>query len=180
MPSKKNRKLSQSLWLVVAIAALPAILLALLDYQNSYRVAVDSVTSEIRQELSFAKAQEKSAVREVRLIFEIMAHADDMNNLNSDECSGLAQRLVSSIQNVSNLGASLPNGDVFCSAKEFTGVVKTNDRKWFIEGQEKTGLGYGQYIVGRISGLRSITFPYSVRNPDGSLRAILFMGTQPT
>ena len=180
MSSKRTTTLHISLWVVVAIAALPAFLLALFEYQESHQRAVASITHEIQRELESARIQEQAAVRHAELVLNIMARADDLQTLDSNQCNGLAQRLMLSLHDVSNLGGVLSNGDVFCSAKPSNVKVNAADRQWFQNAKAKEGFGQGEFLIGRISGLSSIVFPFSLRNPDGSLRVALFLGSQPT
>jgi hypothetical protein len=66
--------------------------------------------------LTAARLTEDAALGSMRQTFQIMARADNLQSLDPQDCSGLAQRLLQSMEDFANLGAALPDGTVFCSA----------------------------------------------------------------
>lgn len=124
--------------------------------------------------LNGAKIEENSALRQVGQIFRIMAKADNLQNLDPEQCNALSRRLVSTFEDFSNLGAVWPNGEIFCSATPLIKSVQVSDRKWFQDAIKSEGSTKGQFLTGRISGKPGITFGYPLRDSAGNLRAALF------
>jgi len=172
--------LSSRLWLVLALAMLPLLALTIHDYRRERQEAIAGIEQDARLMLQAAGIEEVAAIRQVRQTLRIMAGADNMRSLDSKDCSGLAERLLQAGENISNLGAAYPDGNVFCSAKPSTLQVNVADRAWFKETLGNTDISNGQYVVGKISGKPGITFGLPLRSPSGQLLAALFIANDIT
>lgn len=77
-----------------------------------------------------------------------------------------------------NMGIILPNGDVFCNTAtpDNKPLINVSDRYYFRLAAESRRFSVGEYQVGRASKSPGLNLAYPVLNPDGSLRAILFVG----
>ncbi|PKO90040.1 MAG: hypothetical protein CVU18_02180 [Betaproteobacteria bacterium HGW-Betaproteobacteria-12] len=169
--------LSHRLWLVLALAILPLLLLTVLDYRHERRLATDHIVTLGKSLLQAARIEEEAALRQVREMLHIMAGADNMRSLDADDCSGLAKRLLSVTHDIANIGAALANGDVFCSAHPITRPVNVADRPWFQEALTATDITSGHYQTGLISGKRGITIGLPVRDAEGKLQAALYLAS---
>ena len=116
MALRTPRSLHLRLWIVIALASLPVFLMAFLDYRERRQDAITSLENEVSRMLTAARLAEESALHRMRQTFQIMARADNLQSLDGADCSGLAQRLMQSMEDVANVGAVLPSGAVFCSA----------------------------------------------------------------
>ena len=105
------------LWLTIAIAVLPVLLFALFDYDERRRQAVAETRAEIALRLADANREAQAAHRAVALVLRIMARSNDLQSLDSAQCSGIAGRLLDSLEGFGNIGAALPDGTIFCSGR---------------------------------------------------------------
>ena len=169
--------LSSRLWLVLALAIVPLLLLTVIDFRHERQTATNNIVQLGRSLLQHSRIEEEAALRQVREMLHIMAGADNMRSLDPDDCSGLARRLISVTHDIANIGAALPNGDVFCSAHPSAQPINVADRPWFQEARTATDVTGGHYLVGRISGRRGITFGLPLRDGDGQLRATLYIAS---
>jgi len=169
------RSLHLRLWAVIGLACLPVFLMAFLDYRERRQDAIAGLENEVTRMLVSVHLTEEAALRSMRQTFRIMARADNLQSLDSADCSGLAQRLMQSMEDVTNVGAVLPNGTVFCSATPWRTEVTVADRQWFRDALTGTGNTAGEMLIGRISHKPGMTFGYPVRDAQGGLRAILFV-----
>ncbi len=172
------RSLHLRLWAVIGMACLPVFLMAFLDYRERRHDAITGLENEVSRMLVSVHLTEDAALRSMRQTFRIMARADNLQSLNSADCSGLAQRLMQSMEDVANVGAVLPNGAVFCSATPWRTEVTVTDRQWFRDALAGTGITAGEMLIGRITHKPGMTFGYPVRDAQGQLRAILFAAIQ--
>ena len=166
--------LSSRLWVVLALAMLPLVGLTIYDYQQARQAALANIQHVARQMVNTAQIEEDSALRQVGHILRTMAISDNLQNLNPEDCNALSRRLISTFEEFSNLGAALPNGDVFCSSMPIKNKIQVVDREWFQEALKHDGLTKGQYLIGKISGKPGISFGYPMRDNAGNLRAVLF------
>ncbi|PKO34353.1 MAG: hypothetical protein CVU34_08070 [Betaproteobacteria bacterium HGW-Betaproteobacteria-7] len=177
MTTKPTFSLSSRLWLVLTLAIVPLLLLAIFDFRHQRQTATEHIVMLGKSLLQDSRIEEEAARRQVRELLQIMAGADNMRDLDPDDCSGLAKRLLSVSENVANIGAALPNGDVFCSATDPARHISVADRSWFREAQTGTDITSGHYQIGRISGKRGITFGLPLRDGEGKLKAALYVAS---
>lgn len=178
MPLRTPRSLHLRLWVVIAVASLPVFLMAFFDYRERRQDAVAGLENEVTRMLTAARLAEESALRNMQQTFQIMARADNLQSLDSADCSGLAQRLLQSMDDFANLGAALPDGTVFCSASPSSTRVSVGDRAWFKDALATEGITSGEFVTGRISRNQGMVFGYPVRDDQGRLKAILFAAIQ--
>lgn len=162
------------LWAVIGLACIPVFVMAFLDYQGQRQSAIADLENEVNRMLVAVHVTEEAALRSMRQTFEIMARADNLQSLDGADCSGLAQRLMRTMQNMSNIGAALPDGTVFCSALALPPNLSVHQRQWFRSALTGAGMTAGQVLIGKISGEPGITLGYPVRGAQGQLKAILF------
>jgi len=160
------------------MACLPVFLMAFFDYRERRQDAIVALENEVSRMLTAARLTEDAALGSMRQTFQIMARADNLQSLDPQDCSGLAQRLLQSMEDFANLGAALPDGTVFCSASPGQTRVSVTDRNWFQEAQSGEGITSGEFVTGRISGKPGMVFGYPVRDADGTLKAVLFASIQ--
>ena len=173
-----SRSLHLRLWAVIGMACLPVFLMAFLNYRERRHDAIAGLENEVGRMLVAVRLTEEAALRSMRQTFQIMARADNLQSLDGADCSGLAQRLMQSMEDVANVGAVLPNGAVFCSAIPLRTEVTVNDRQWFRDAGGGQGITTGEIVDGRISHKPGMTFGYPVRDAQGQLKALLFTSIQ--
>lgn len=171
--------LSWRLWLIIAVAVIPSLLLGVFEHQQSREDQHKAIQLSIDNMLAATAGAEQAAHRDVQTLLRIMVNADNMQSLDPEECNGLALRLNSVLPGFSNLGAATPEGEVFCSSVKTVAPVWVNDRSWFIDTLNASGMTRGQYVTGRISGRPTVVFGLPMRDEDGRLRAVLFAALGP-
>jgi diguanylate cyclase (GGDEF)-like protein/PAS domain S-box-containing protein len=159
---------------IVAVATLPLLLLLIADHQQLHTQAHEAADRRILDLLHAAVVPENIVADNAKQVLRIMAFAQEMEQPDAATCSALAGRLLKTQTNFGNIGAVWPDGRVFCSARPMSAAVSAADRAWFKDAISKNDLSIGQLVVGRITGERSITIGYPLRNADGTLRAVLF------
>jgi len=169
--------LSSRLWLVLALAMLPLLALTVYDYRRERQGAIVNLEQDARLMLQAATIEEEAALRDVRQTLRTMAGADDMRELDPAACNGLVRRLLNSAENIANLGAAYPTGDVFCSAQTMDKPVNVADREWFQESLSNNQISKGQFLIGKISGKPGITFGLPLRDASGKLLASLYLSS---
>ncbi|HRP66609.1 MAG TPA: EAL domain-containing protein, partial [Thauera sp.] len=174
MAATASTSLSFRLWAVIVIAVLPVLALTVLDYLGQRSQAISDAEHDSVRMLVAAQQEEDRTLHSVANVLSVMARSDNLRSLDSDDCDGLVQRLLSTFTDFHNLGAVLPDGRLFCSGLPGRAGISVADREWFKAALGGTGVTAGNYLVGRLSGKASITFGYPLRDEHGELRAVLF------
>ncbi|MDD3353442.1 response regulator [Zoogloea sp.] len=179
-PSLTTPSLKRRLWLVLLLAIAPLAALILFHYQSERHKTIEGMRQQARLMARIVHIEEAAAERQVRQLLATMARSNDLADLDPQACTELTQRLAQSADDIANLGAVTPDGQVFCSLVPTPHPVDVRNRTWFQQARSGPGLTKGQFLVGRISGKVSITFGYPVRAPDNTLRAVTFAATDIT
>ncbi|HNF76088.1 MAG TPA: EAL domain-containing protein [Thauera aminoaromatica] len=162
------------LWLTIAIAVLPVLLFVFFDFHERREQAVAETRAEIALRLADANREAQAAHRAVALVLRIMARSNDLQALDSAQCSGIAGRLLESLDGFANIGAALPDGEIFCSGRPMSAPVTVIDRAWFRTSLDSDEISPGEFVIGRVSGTPGMAFGYPLRAADGTLRAVIF------
>ena len=162
------------LWLTIAIAVLPVLLFVFFDFHERREQAVAETRAEIALRLADANREAQAAHRAVALVLRIMARSNDLQALDSAQCSGIAGRLLESLDGFANIGAALPDGEIFCSGRPMSAPVTVIDRAWFRTSLDSDEISPGKFVIGRVSGTPGMAFGYPLRAADGTLRAVIF------
>ena len=174
----RKSSLKVRLWVVVSLAILPLVLFSFFDFQAQRKHAAADIEQDLQVILRAAKAEEAAAVMQVRQIFRIMAASSELRQFDPAECNGISTRMLGTLEDLSNIGAVTPAGDVFCSAMPFKAPVNASDRGWFKSALAQPGMSPGEFIIGRISGQPGVTFGYPLLNDAGKLRSVLFIASK--
>ncbi len=166
--------LAKRFWQLLLLVFAPMLILIVHDYYSERQASIDHVEQRAKVMMFSLRVAEEAAEREARQLLSTMALANDMRDLKAEECNGLASRLHASAENFANIGAVLPNGEVFCSSLGVKSSINVQDRAWFQEVQSAQGMTHGQFVIGKISGRPGITFGYPIRDTSGKLLAAVF------
>ncbi len=179
MKTVPTSSLYWQLWLIIALAVMPPLLIGVFEYQSNRTEATRETIRVVENMLVGASVAEEHAVNDIATLMRIMANASELREIDTKECSTLAQRLSQPLAGLSNLGAVLPDGTVFCSAKQTMQTVNVADRQWFAEASSTQGITHGEFVIERITGKPSVVFGMPLRDSDGELRAALFSSLGP-
>ncbi len=176
----RNPSLSHRLWLVLLLTLAPLAALVFHDYRVERERAVADIEQRALTMVRSARIEEAAARRQVKQLLSTMAHANDLKDLDTDACNGIAQRLTRSASDITIIGAATADGSVFCSSRPITTPINVSERNWFLNARTSTDLSAGQFLTGKITGKPGITFGYPVRDADGTFRAAVFAATDIT
>jgi len=150
------------------------LLFVFFDFHERREQAVAETRAEIALRLADANREAQAAHRAVALVLRIMARSNDLQALDSAQCSGIAGRLLESLDGFANIGAALPDGEIFCSGRPMSAPVTVIDRAWFRTSLDSDEISPGEFVIGRVSGTPGMAFGYPLRAADGTLRAVIF------
>lgn len=174
MKRRLQMSLNLRLWIVVLLAVTPVFVVVALDYREQRAVLARELQGDVLRMLAASEQPEALALESVRGTLQIMSRANDLQVIDPQACSALAGRLLESLKDYHNLGATLPDGREFCRGRGAGHPVSFHDRDWFVEARDSDGLTRGDFVIGRILGQPAVLFGYPVRSEAGALRMVLF------
>jgi signal transduction histidine kinase len=163
---------------VILLATLLPLVNSISGYRQERVEALARLDREVRTMLNTTLLQETQVVSNVHQLLRIMSNANDLRDLDPIGCSGLATRLMLAQPYYANIGAALPNGDVFCSGVPPKQAINIADRPYFDEVISTHQPTHGAYQIGRASGQRAITYALPLLDGQQGVRAVLFAATR--
>lgn len=180
-PRPASRSLHWLLWQAIALACLPVLLMAFVDFRERRQDAIAALEREVSGVLLAARQGQEASLRSLQQNFDVMGRADNLRSLDSTDCSGLARRLLRSMPELSDLGAVRPDGRLFCSALP-EGAAALHDASaqgWFRDALSTSGMSAGELVTPAAGGAAQLVFGYPVRRRSGELLAVLYAAMAP-
>lgn len=171
-----DKSLRFSLFILVLLAALPAIVLALissLEERKHRRLIAFNSSFELAKEIA---SDHKQLIENTHQIFFSLAQAPQIQRLDKAGSEKILASLLKESTGYTAFALAEANGEVVASAPPFKGPVSFADRPYFQRVLKKRELVIGEYLRGRISGKLTVVIAYPVMDDKGRLRGVLAAG----
>jgi len=160
-----------SLGLLIAGMA-PATALLVLESRAQIRHVRAAARGELAAIARAVAEQHQRSIEFVRGTLVAISQLPSVREGNAALCEAELAPIAAASDLWANLGASRPDGRVFCSAFRRRGLINLRDRAYFQGALEGGGFASGTYVVTRVRGLGAIGFGYPVRDEAGRVVAI--------
>ncbi|MBF0527887.1 MAG: PAS domain S-box protein [Deltaproteobacteria bacterium] len=165
------------LLLLIFLAFLPAGGIIVVADTNNRDAEIENVTNQAIIIVQSLTAQQDQIAGGTKQMLSTLALVSTVGALNAEACNRLFSDLRERNPIYSVILAATPDGNVFASSKPFApGSINVADRKYFKDAINNQGFSAGEYIVDRVSGLRSFNFAYPVLDAAKKLKAIVIAG----
>ena len=172
MTPRTFSSLRTRLVLLVLLAAVPAFGLMLYTGIEQHREASAEALRDAERLGRIAAGDQEEVIDDVRRLLAALAHLPAVRQHQAESCRALFVDLKGTYPGYVNLGAAMPNGDVFCSALPILEPVNVTGRAYFRRVVEAQGFAIGDYRIARHTGKPVLDFSYPVI-VEGRLQAIL-------
>lgn len=161
--------------MLVALAVLPALWLAWLNYRQDLRLAEDQVRQELAAVAQVAEAGQEAVISGVRNMMETVASGPSVRRTDLRElCFSFLANIVSRSPDFANLGFANRQGNIECMGRRTAGAINVSDRDYFNKVMEDPRFTIGSYMLGRVSRTPALGFGMPVYNDDGQFVGVAF------
>ena len=172
--------LRSRLLLLVFLAVVPAAAVIIYTGLEARSHAIDQAHTDNQTVSALAAAQQSQLLegsRQVLITLSPIVKAIDISKADPATCgAGTLASLVRETPAYTNIGIANAAGDVICSGVPSTSIVHVSDRAWFQRAIETRTFSVGDYLIGRVTGIPSITVSYPViDNKTGEVTSVLFL-----
>jgi hypothetical protein len=168
------RKKLHMLLLVVFVPAVAVIVATGLNQRQSE--IEDARRSALLMVKSLAAQQEQIA-NATETLLTLLAQLPAVRSLDAKQCNDLFGEIHRRFPVYSVILAVTPDGNVFAASTPFNpGSINLSDRKHVKDAIRTRDFSVGEYIVGRISNVRSLNYTYPAFDTKGNLVAIVIVG----
>jgi signal transduction histidine kinase len=162
------------LWLLVAIALIPALGLMFYSAAELRRQAVKEVRAQALRVAQLISGDHERRIDGTHYLLIALAHVPDVRDGEAAECEQFLASLLKDNPLYANFGLADRAGDITCSAVPMDKPVNIADRAYFVGAVVARDFAVGEFQVGRVTGVASINFGYPVFDGDGRVQAVVF------
>jgi diguanylate cyclase (GGDEF)-like protein len=176
VPKMTDLKARARIFVLVILAALPALLLTVYSAIERRASAEAQAREELRRLVKLAAMQQWQVVEGARQM--MVASSQILSTLMEDRkrCGQYFANLLAQNREIYNsMGLFLANGELFCNAATFQ-RVNSGDRLYFRLAKETGKFSVGEYQIGRVTGKSGINFGFPIKDSDGKVSAVAFAG----
>jgi signal transduction histidine kinase len=162
------------LWLLVALALIPTLILMLYTAAEQRRRAVIDVQKQALRVAQLVSSDQERHIEGTRHLLVALAHVPNVRDHDPAECQQFLASLLKDDPIYANFGLADRMGDISCSAMPLDEPVNIADRTYFVGALVARDFAIGEFQVGRVTGMATINFGYPIRDADGRARAVVF------
>ncbi len=162
------------LLLLVLLAVVPALALILYTGLEQRRLAARDVQAQALRVAGLAASRQQRLIEDTRQVLATVAQLPAIQERHPPTLAAVLARLRAGDPRYANLGAILPNGDLFVSALPVEGQPTFGDRTYFRRAMETRAFAVGDYQIGRITGKATLNFGYPVLDEAGEVQLVIF------
>ncbi len=131
------------------------------------------------REARIIAVQESRVFENIRNILIGVSQFTEVKTMNSKNCNKTMSILLGHINTPTkqflNIGVADFNGDVFCSALPIPKNNNIADRDYFKRTVATRDFSFGNYQIGRATGVATINYGYPIMNEIGSVQFVVFI-----
>ena len=162
------------LWLLVAIALIPALGLMFYSAAERRRQAVKEVRDQAFRVAQLISSDQERRIDGTHYLLVALAHVPDVRDGDAAECERFLASLLKDNPLYANFGLADRAGEIICSAVPMDNPVNIADRTYFVGAVVARDFAVGEFQLGRVTGVASINFGYPVFDDDGRVQAVVF------
>ena len=173
----RNLSTRSRLILLVIASALPALGLTVYSAFEEREAAKAGARADLIRLTRLAAREQEQIIEGVRQT--MVASAQVLTALQSDQAGCqryLARLLAQNRGRYHSMGIFALDGELICNAIPWKGRIYSGDREYFRLAAATGEFSIGEYQIGRVTGLQAVNFGYPVKNTDGKLTGIAFVG----
>src|SRR6266436_4399411 len=161
--------------ILMLLAVLPAFGLVVYEYREQRRLETERVREGAIAVARLAAATQENFTKNTRQMLATLTQFPFLLlGTNRAYCETHLSNLRKLSPDYLNFGLVETNGNVFCSAQPFDGMVNVSDRSYFQQVMQTNKFSTGVYQIGRLTGQPALNFGYPVLNEKGMLQRIVY------
>jgi PAS domain S-box-containing protein len=160
--------------LLVVAAIVPLFGLSAINAWVNANAAVERSMSNLRFAVSLAASSQQRVEETARQVLTVIAHVPDIAGGQSAGCNRFLGELKLQFPDYANLGIIGADGYARCHGVESNSPTYLGDRSYFRDAVSRREFVAGEYIVGRLTGLPSITFALPAFDAEGRVAFVVY------
>lgn len=161
------------LMLIMGVAVIPALGFILYTTVNERRNAEAEIRRETLELAGLFSGSLERIMEGQRHLLITLSQIPAVRNRDASSCNAILAGIAENLPLYALLGALEPNGDAFCSTVPLVRKVNATDRSWFRRTADRKEFAVGEYQLGRVTGVQTISSSLPVLDRDGNVLAVV-------
>ena len=161
---------------LLVLALVPLLLVLLVAWEAQRRSLVERAEHDMAAWASLQAASQEQALEGTRQLLVAVSSTRAVVAADWPACNGFLQRLAGKFPHYVSIGVIALDGTLVCRSTPSSAAINLGDRPYFQAIVAGAPHAMGEYIVGRVTGSKTLPFAYPVRDGQGPLQAVAFLG----
>jgi serine phosphatase RsbU (regulator of sigma subunit) len=159
---------------LLAFVLIPWLGLLLYTQSDERRAAIANVNRDALRLIHVVTSNQAAEIEAARQLLTSFAALPQLRSANSDACSALLGEMLQAMPMYFNFGVAELDGNLGCSALPLRSRINVADRAYFQSVLATRRFAIGDYVIGRVTQLPSITYAYPLLGTAGNVDAVVF------
>ena len=159
---------------LLAFVLVPWFGLLLYTQADERGAAVESINRDATRLIHIATSNQAAQIEAARQLLTAFAEVPQLRSANDAACNTFLAEMLKASPLYFNFGVVALDGNVRCSAVPMRARVNIADRAYFRKALATRRFSIGDYVVGRITQLPSITYAYPLLGTAGEVEGVVF------
>ncbi len=161
---------------LLVLALVPLLLVLLTAWEMQRRNLVERAERDMAAWARLHLAAQEQLLEGTRQLLVAMGKTRSVVVADWPSCNAYMQRLAGSFPHYVSMGVISLDGTLVCRSTPSTSAIQLGDRPYFKAIVDGADFAMGGYVVGRVTGSKTLPFAYSVRDGGGPAQAVAFLG----
>lgn len=161
---------------LLLLALVPLLLVLLVVWDVQRRSLVERAEHDMAAWASLHGASQAQLLEGTRQLLVAVGHTRSVVTADWPSCNSYLQRLAGNFPHYVSIGVIALDGTLVCRSTPSTAPINLGDRPYFKAIVAGAPHAMGEYTVGRVTGNKTLPFAYPVRDGQGPLQAVAFLG----
>ena len=159
---------------LLAFVLIPWLGLLLYTQSDERRAAVANVNRDALRLIHIVSSNQAAEIEAARQLLTSFAALPQLRSANSDACGAFLGEMLKAMPMYFNFGVAELDGNLGCSALPLRSRINVADRAYFQSVLAARRFAIGDYVIGRVTHLPSITYAYPLLGTAGNVDAVVF------
>lgn len=161
---------------LLVLALVPLLLVLVVAWDVQRRSLVERAGHDLDVWAALNVASQAQLLEGTRQLLVTVAHTPSVISADWAACNVFLQRLASDFPHYVSIGVIGLDGTLVCRSASSAAAINLGDRPYFKAIVGGAPYAMGDYLVGRVTGSKTLPFAYPVRDSQGTLLAVAFLG----
>ena len=158
---------------LVALMLVPWLILVVYTQVDERKAAIANVNGDAMRLIRIVTSNQAAQIEAAEQLLTAFARLPQLRSRDAATCNAFLAEMLAANPLYLNFAVAQPDGNLVCSAVPFRLPVSLADRMYFKTTLATGRFAIGDYQIGRVTQLPTISYSYPLVGPAGSIEGVL-------